>query len=59
MSSNIWVLKKRLRCAREMLKEEFKKNESKSNKKKINSLYEGMQNLRVKIKRMKNDRKRT
>jgi hypothetical protein len=57
MSSNIWVLKKRLKSAREMLKEEFKKNENKRNKKKINSLYEGMQNLRVKIKRMKNDKK--
>lgn len=55
--SNVWILKKRLRCAREMLDKEFKKNKGKSNKKKINSLCEGMQNLQNKIKRMKNERK--
>jgi hypothetical protein len=56
---NVWILKKRLRCAREMLKKELKRNKDKRNKKKINSLCEGMQNLRMKIKKIKDGRKNT
>jgi len=57
--SNTWILKKRLRCAREMLEKELKKNKLERNKKKINNLCEGMQNLRTKIQRIKDERKKT